>query len=230
MLKQHDILKKFVLGIKKELTNSLLVIGRAGTGKTETILNSLEDLDLKEGEHYKFINNYSSPLELYNILSKVNDLKDPKILVIDDGEEILNSTRSVSILRSALWSTPNGKRLVCWNSTSSKVETPSFEFKGRVIFLGNKLNLKSSLIQALVSRGLYYHLEMTNKEMFELIKERSEEPYMDITPKQRKNIVRYIEEIGGYSNKITLRTLTQAYQLFILSPNHWKELLAKTLK
>lgn len=230
MLKQHDILKKFVLGIKKELTNSLLVIGRAGTGKTETILNSLQDLKMKEGEHYKFINNYSSPLELYNILRNVNDLKKPRILVIDDGEEILNNTRAVSILRSALWETPNGKRMVCWNSTSSKVETQSFEFKGRVIFLGNKLNLKSSLIRALVSRGLYYHLEMSNKEMLELIKERVDRPYRELTLTQRTKIAKYIEEVGYYSNKLTLRTLIQAYQLFILSPNHWKELLAKTLK
>jgi len=190
----------------------------------------LKDLKLKEDTHYKFINNYSSPLELYNILRNVNDLQDPKILVIDDGEEILNSTRSVGILRSALWSTPDGIRKVCWSSTSSKVETQSFEFKGRVIFLGNKLNLKSSLIQALVSRGLYYHLEMENSEMLELIKERSEKPFRKLTTSQRKKIVSYIGEVGKFSDKLTLRTLTQAYQLFILSPNHWRELLGKTLK
>jgi len=230
MLKQHDILRKFVLGVKMELSNSLIVIGEAGTGKTETILNSLKELKLKEDEHYKFINNYSSPLELYNIVKSVNDLKSPKILVIDDGEEILNSSRSVGILRSALWSTPDGKRKVCWHSTSPKIESQVFEFTGRIIFLVNKLNLKNSLIKALVSRGLFYHIELSNKELIELIRERSKEKYKDLTFGQRKSIVNYIEKISKHSDKLTLRTLTQAYNLFILSPNHWQELLSKTLK
>jgi len=230
MLKQHQILQKFVLGVKEELANSLIVIGKAGTGKTETILNSLKELKMKEDEHYRFINNYSSPLELYNIVRSVNNLKKPKILVIDDCEEILDSQRSVGILRSALWSTPDGKRRVCWHSTSSKVESQSFEFTGRIIFLVNKLNLKNSLIKALVSRGLYYNIELSNKEILELIRERAKKPYKKLTIRQRGKIVAYIGEISGYSEKLTLRTLIQAYNLFILSPNHWQELLDKTLK
>jgi hypothetical protein len=227
-LNKHNIITKFCDGLNKGLANSLLIVGSGGLGKTETTLTALKNLQLEKDKHFKYLNTHSSPLEFYNTLDKINDLEEPRILILDDCEEFINDRKILSILRSALWGGLDNKRIVCWNSP--KVEKTSFEFTGRIIFLLNKLNLKNNLIGALISRGLYYHLELSNREIINLIKEKAKKPYKNITFKQRIKIVNYLEEIGRNSDKLNLRTLSQAYNLFILSPNHFQTLIAELLK
>lgn len=225
---QHEILKKFVLGIKKDLANSLLVVGSAGTGKTETVLSGLKELKLTEGEHFKYLNNYSSPLEFYHTLGEMNELKEPRILILDDAEEFINDKRILGILRASLWAGTDNKRIIHWNSPRAK-ET-SFEFAGKIIFLLNELNLKNSLVCALISRGFYFHFSLTNQEKLELMRKRAEKPYRDLSKKERQRIMNYIEKVGEFSGKLTLRTLPQAFSLYILSPNHYQTLVAEMLK
>lgn len=227
-LNKHNIISKFCDGLNKGLANSLLIVGSTGIGKTETTLIALKNLGLKKDKHFKYLNTYSSPLEFYHILDKINDLEEPRILILDDGEEFINDKRILSILRASLWDGIDNKRMVYWNSP--KAEKTSFEFTGKIIFLLNKLNLKNSLIQALVSRGLYYHIELNNREIISLLKEKIKEPYKDLSFNQRKKIVDYLEEIGRNSDRLNLRTLVQAYNIFILSPNHFKPLVSELLK
>jgi len=226
-LNKHQIIEKFVLGLNKGLSNSLLIIGSTGIGKTETTLVALKNLKLKKDKHFKYLNTHSSPLEFYQTLDKINDLEEPRLLILDDCEEFINDKKILSILRSALWDGIDNKRIVCWNSP--KVEKTSFEFTGRIIFLLNKLNLKNSLISALISRGLYYHLELNNQEKISLIKEKAKQPYKNLTFNQRMKIVDYLEEIGRNSDKLNLRMLSQSFNLFILSPNHYQELILQLL-
>jgi len=227
-LKKHQIIEKFCEGLNKELANSFLLVGSCGIGKTESVLSSLKNLKLKENQHFKYLNSYSSPLEFYHLLEEVNGLEKPKLLLLDDSEEYINNRRILALLRSSLWGNLENKRIVHWNSP--RTENRSFEFTGRLIILLNELNLQNSLIRALISRGFYFHLKLNNQEKITLMKDRIKEPYRNLSLKQKVKILNYIEEIGRYSDKLTLRTLVQAYQIFILSPNHWQELLSKTLK
>ena len=228
-ISKHNIIHKFCEGLNRDLANSFLLIGQAGIGKTETVLSSFKKSKMKESEHFKYLNNYSSPLEFYHILSRINKLKKPRLLILDDCEEFINSKRILSILRSALWAGIDGKRIIHWNSTSSKVETDSFEFTGKIIFLVNELNLKNSLIKALISRGFFYHLTVSNREKIELMKTKSKEPYKGLNYKDRQKIVNYLAEIGKDSKKLNLRSLVMAYNLYILSPNHHKTLISEML-
>ena len=227
-LNQHQILQKFVLGVKKDLANSLLVVGSAGIGKTETVLSCLKELKLIEGEHFKYLNNYSSPLEFYHTLEKMNDLKEPRILVIDDGEEFINNKRILGILRASLWAGTDNRRIVHW--ISPRARETSFEFTGKIIFLLNELNLKNSLVRALISRGFYFRFSLTNQEKLDLMRKRAEKPYHNLSRKEKQRIMNYIEEVGKLSDKLTLRTLPQAFSLYILSPNHYQVLVKEMLK
>jgi len=229
-LKKHQIADKFIEGLLRDLSNSLIIVGEAGIGKTEVVLNTLKKNKLVDGKHFRLLNGYSSPLEFYKILKSVNNLEKYKILVLDDCEEFLNNQRIVGLLRGALWGSVDGKRLVQWHSTSPKVDSQEFEFLGKIIFLVNKLNLKNSLIQALISRGLFFHLELSNQEKIELMKTRVKEPYKNLSLKERIRIMGYLEEIGKFSNKLTLRSLSQTYNLYILSPHHYQSLINELLK
>lgn len=228
-LKKHQIIYKFCEGLKKDLANSLLLVGEAGIGKSESVLTSLKELRLKEDEHFKYLNAYSSPLEFYHLLEEVNEeLASPKLLVLDDSEEYINNKRILALLRSALWGNLEGRRVIHWNSP--RAENRNFEFDGKLIILLNELNLENNLIRALVSRGFYYHLKLSNQEKIALMKDRIQEPYKNLEFRQRKKIIDYIEKIGRYSDKLTLRTLIQSYNLFILSPQHFQTLIKEILK
>jgi len=226
-LKEHEILKKFLLGLEKGLANSLLIVGNAGIGKTETTLRGLRELGLKENQHFKYLNNYSTPLEFYHLLKEVNKLSSPRILIIDDGEEVIFNKRILGLLRSALWGNLEGRRIVHWISPRAK--SHSFEFTGKIIILLNELNPKNGLVRALISRGFYYHLSLSNEKKLALMRERIKEPYKNLNFKDRWKILNYIEKIGRNSEKLTLRTLPMSYNIYILSKNHWKELIAELL-
>lgn len=221
----HEIITKYITGLSKDLATSLIVVSRAGLGKTELTLRTMKELGLVEYEHYLYYANYITPRALVSVLEGVNDLKHPKLLILDDGEDTLKNLQTIGILKGALWEA-NGKRKVFWTTSKEQIE---FEFNGRIIFLLNQLNKKNSLINALRDRGFYYNFNFTNKEIIELIDKRSDLKYHNISHHQRKKIVDYLRGITKGSAKITLRLLPKAYNLYLLSPNHWRRLVQELL-
>jgi len=230
MLKKIEILKKFVGGVCKEYAYSLITVGRAGTGKTEMTLNTLKELGLEEEKHFIYINSYITPLELYKQLKRTNELESPKILVLDDCEDIFSSVKTMSLFKGALWQLPNGLRKVCWFSTSPKVDDKFFFFEGRIILLLNQFNRKNPIINAIADRGYYYDFRLTNGEILNLIQKRSERDYKGLTQAQRRKVVAFLIKYGRNSDKLSLRILEQAYRLFLLSPHHWQQLVKELLK
>lgn len=224
---QHEILQKYITGLTKGLGNSLVVVSPAGYGKTEMTLNTLTEMGYQEGKDYRYISNYITPLELFKLLDEVNHLAEPKLLVLDDTEEILNEPKVIGLLKSALWATPDGKRKVCWYSGTYKIKEKEFDFTGRIILLLNKLNKKNPIINSLIDRGLFYEIQMTKSEILELIKARAELPYQNIPYNQRLKIAEFISQRSG--ENISLRVLPKIYNLFLLSPNSWQTLAEKIL-
>lgn len=225
---QHEILKKYILGLSKGLENSLVVVSPAGLGKTETTMKTLEELGYQENTHFKYIQNYITPLELFLLLQEVNKLQEPRILVIDDGEDTLSNPRAVGLLRGALWGF-GGQRKVGWRSGTYKIKEKEFNFTGKIIFLLNKLNTKNPVVNALKDRSLFFELHLTISDMFSLIRQRAELPYQDIPINKRKEIAEFLIGVGKNSNNISLRALPRAFNLFLLSPNHYKELIFQIL-
>ncbi len=228
-MNQHELIKKYLLGLNKGLANSLIVISKAGTGKSETTLTALKEMGLTEGINYRYFTNYVSPVELYNLLEDINHLQPPKLLVLDDLEDTLKNSRAVGLLRSALWENIDGKRKVDWLSNTYLVKQKEFNFEGRIVFLLNQINSKSPIINALKDRSLVLDLNMSQEEMFALMEQRAEKPYHEISITKRREIINYIKKVGKNSNKISLRTLPKVFNLYILAPNSWQVLAEKII-
>ena len=222
MLKPHEIMKKYLIGICKGYSNSLVVCSPAGYGKTELTLSTLKELGLEENEHYKYISNYITPVELYLLLEEVNQLKEPRILVLDDVEDTLTNQRSIGLLKGALWAS-GGKRIVGWRSGSYRIKNKEIEFEGKVIMLLNQFNSKNPLLNALKDRSFYYEIKLEPFEIIELIKERAKLPYLNSSYIQRRKVVELLEKLK--QNDLTLRSYPQAMNLFLLAPNHYQELI-----
>lgn len=225
-MKQHEILKRFITILVKSDTHSLIVVSPAGYGKTETTLNSLKEMNLIEGRHFKYVPNYITPKGLVEELEQANALADPKLLILDDVEDTLRNIRAVGVLKGALWATPNGKRKVSWITSKEKRE---FYFTGKVIFLLNQFNFEGSIMNALKDRSMFYSIELTNEELCELMAKRSKVDYEKIPLQQREKIAQFLQKVGNGSKKLSLRLLPKAYQMYLVSPNHWQELIIREL-
>jgi len=225
-MKQHEILKKFIKVLVKSNTHSLIAVSPAGYGKTETTLEFLKEMNLIEDRHFKYIPNYITPKGLVGELEQVNKLEYPKILVLDDVEDTLKDIQSVGVLKGALWATPDGKRRVSWITSR---ESKKFCFTGKIIFLLNYFNYKNSVMNALKDRSMFYEIKLTNEELCELMAERSKVNYEQIPLQQREKIAQFLQKVGNGSKKLSLRLLPKAYQMYMVSPNHWQDLIIKEL-
>ena len=219
---QHQLLRRYIEGLTKGLSTSLLVIGNAGIGKTEMTINTLQELGLEEGKHYRYFSNYVSPLELFTALKGINDLQPPKIAVCDDFEDTLRQERAVGVLKGALWSLPNGQRRVMWNSGTYKVKEKQFNFTGKLIFLLNHFNNKNSIHNALRDRSLCFQMDLNQEEVKRLIFERAKIPYQNTSYEQRLKVAKFLGEQNN--SNMSLRIYPHALNMLILSPHHWQEL------
>lgn len=228
-MEKHELIKRYIEGLARNLNTSLMVVGSAGTGKTESVVEMLISKGYKEGIHYTYVSNYITPVELFLLLQEVNKLQDPKILVLDDIEDTLRNERAIGLLKGALWEV-NGRRRVMWRSGTWRIVEKQFEFQGRVIFLLNYLNEKSAVVRALQDRSLFYEIELSSDEVAELILQRAKEkPYKDMSIEQREKVASFVIENGKKSTHFSLRMLPKAFNMFILSPQHWEKLVLQLL-
>ena len=226
---KHELIEKFVHGLLKGNVHSFLLIGKGGIGKTEAVLKTLDKMNLKERTHFSYLNTHCSPKRFFQVLEETNTLQNPKLLILDDFDLVMKNPTIVGMLRSALWGDLVGKRKVSWYSTTM-AQNEEFYFNGKIIFLLNDLQMKNPLIKALISRGFYYHLNLSNPEILNLMAKRVEVPYKGLELKQRQKVFQYISTNWADSQKLTLRSLEIGYALFKSSPNTFQYLLNEVLK
>ena len=222
-------MKSYIQGLTSGYTNSLIAVSPAGYGKTELVLNTMKEMGYEEGVNYRYLTNFITSLELYKALQDLNHLQAPKLLILDDIEETLKDKKTIGLLKSALWETPNGKRKVCWVSGTYKIKNKEFDFTGRIIFLLNDMKRKDPNVNALADRGFYFEMFFTNQEIIELLEKRVEQPYFNITIENRVKVLDYIKSIAGNSERLSLRILPKAFQAFLIAPNNWRPLVKELL-
>lgn len=221
--KHFSKMKELIKMVARGYANSLILLSDGGLGKSYTVLQSLKEEGLKENENFVYLTTFSTSLELYNMLFVWKD----KIVVLDDLEGILTERKSISILKSCLWSA-NGKRYVSYYSKTKLREAPSkFEFKGRIIFCINDIR-SNKVIQSLVSRCLFYKLELSYSQKIEIMRAIAEQEKIPI------EIINYIQTISSPATQnLNFRTLRHVWNAYQYDLNNgcngsWKE-VAKSL-
>ncbi len=214
--------------VVKGYSNSLILLSKAGLGKTTLLMNTMKELKLEKDINYIYCNNYITPLQLFRILQDVNVLQEPNILILDDVEMILKDKMILGLFKGALWEA-GGKRIVNYNSSTPRIkDTQIDDFKGKIIFLLNEFLPDNELIKALKDRGLYYELKMNNEEILEFMKkEIIPKEFNGMSLQQRQKVFNYVKEKVYESNykNLSYRTLIKSFQMYLCNPNHWKSLV-----
>lgn len=202
--------------------NSLMVSGRAGTGKTFSITKALKDEGLVEDDDFIMISGAVSVIMMYKKLFQYKD----KILVFDDCDSVFRDETGRNILKAAL-DTKKVRRISYlkqasivfdpkdfqddpegeYNAIESGLVPGYFDFSGRVIFISNLPKDKADPDGAIRSRSILIDVnpdDMTLMERIRLLLPHLEPREMALSDKEE------IYEFMKRAKDVSMRTFVKA--------------------
>lgn len=213
---RFDFIGQFINMIGKKQTNSLILTGDPGLGKSYSVVKNLEKLGLKEivldnpGD-FIVIKGFSTPRYMYETLYNYNG----KVIIFDDADDVHKDDRGSNLLKAAL---DNGKRILNWGKRTSEDDTipTRFEFTGRCIFISN-LSIKQ-FPQALLSRSYCVDLTLTTQEKLDRIN-----MVIHDYPGKTKEVMDFFVENANDFKDVSIRSALSVLKL-ANSISDWKKL------
>jgi len=223
-IRSFDTPKHFLKMVCRGLSNSCILVGSGGFGKTYMSINVIKE----EKADFEYQNTYTTPLELYKLIFENRN----KIIIFDDVEGLLTNLKCLAILKASLWET-DGKRMVTMNTSDKVLQgiPRIFEFKGKIIILSNHINLVDEHISALVSRTNYFELKFSYKEKLRIMKQITKKSYKKTDIKLRQKALELlIKNTDITTQELNFRTLIKTYDLLLYDKKNAEKLLIATIK
>jgi hypothetical protein len=222
-MNQIEKIKTYLsLVLKSKDFHVVLVEGPAGWGKTTTITNAFNELNIKPA----FLGSYSTPLNLFNFLRSNSE----RFVLIDDCAGLFSNQASMAILKAATWASDNGDRYVQWGSTSQKTTQDGFIFRGKLAIICNYFPSNADGL-AVKSRALAHNIDLGPNEASQVLQHISKDNLKFPNQEAAQEVTHFlIRKLDTYSaEEINLRTLKLAYELCLENPAIWKELIIDLL-
>jgi DNA replication protein DnaC len=219
----------YTIQVARGKSNSLIVSGQAGVGKTSVVTETLKSLGMVPDVHYYKSTGTITTAGLFETLFKNRN----RLLIFDDCDAVLKDADSINLLKGAL-DTYQVRELSKitkgntfdstgmsdveieerWQEGDGKLLPNRFEFKGQVIFISNLHEDK--IDNAILSRSLHVDVNLTKDEvvgrMRDIMKRIS--PELDMTVKQEAlDYLVYITENYPVKFDLNIRTLIHAINL-----------------
>jgi len=225
---QHGLLREYVRMLISGDTNSLVVKGSGGIGKSYSIMDELDRAGLKESVNYVYVTGYVTPLQLFNIIGRSCGLEAPQLLVFDDIDALVTNRTSIALLKASLWET-RGKRVVSYHSSSSKVEgSPSIEFEGKIILVLNDVRQEKAFGKPLLDRCTVFDMALSQKELIKYIDTILPNIQSPLLPKTKREIWKQIKMFSG-NPRFSVRSLVRAFEFYRYSKSTWIPMFLSSL-
>jgi len=210
IIKTYTELKEFFEMFKKHNADLLIIMSRAGLGKTTILKNIMKE------EEFTYINTHSTPLKTYLDLYDKRDC----CVIFDDLGDILQNNIMVSMLKSLAETSPIKE--LHYNTTSKLIGNAPEEFKttSNTCILLNEFDVRNKTLAPLLDRAFYIEFAPDKKEILLKIKEIAKS--QSISNKE-KCVLKFIEKNYEKIENLSLRTYIKALQLFRDNPNKWRE-------
>lgn len=221
--------------------NSLLISGRAGTGKTFNVEKAMQDEGLVEGDDWIKVSGALSTIMMYK---KMYQFKD-KVLVFDDCDAVFSNEDGRNILKAALDTKkirnisymkklkmlydpkdfeqdPEGE----FNAVESGLIPNRFNFSGRVIFISNLQKQKLDPDGAIRSRSILVDVNPDNATLMERLKVLL--PHLeprDMPLKDKEEIYEFMQS----AKDVSMRTFVKAAGFKMANMGNWKRMAKRYL-
>ena len=217
---RFEFIEKFTKLVAKGVIPSLVVTGSGGLGKTHTILNTLNEIGLKEdtiGEidgDFVFIKGYTTPRNLYTTLYHNNG----KVIVFDDCDSSFKDPIGANIFKAALDS--SARRIISWGAESKDDEVPSrFEFIGKVIFISN-LEM-GKFPQAILSRSMLTDLTLNMEEKVERIEQIFKEE-KNYEKDDKAEVLNFVKKNASKAKDLNIRSAFNILKIKVSLGEDWE--------
>lgn len=234
-----DHLEGLVTGLVKGAFNALFVAGKGGTGKTQTVEDTLHSMGLRDGDGYFKNTGSASAIGVYSLLYQHRN----EIILFDDSDGALADQDARNIIKAAT-DTKKSRKLV-WNKKSSfifdpeemdpeEVDDPSmvpkyFDFKGRIIFISNLPLAKLDPDGALRTRAFVISVDPTDQELFErmaeILHDIKLEDGLTLSKGERENVMEVVKT-SKRKGDVSLRKLVRALNLAASGAPNWEKLVS----
>lgn len=225
-----DVFKQIELNtrqVAKGKSNSLLIIGQSGLGKTQVVTSTLNDMKLFDENGYVKVSGDISTAGLYQILFVNRN----QLLVFDDCDAVFDNVDSINILAAALdtyerRTISNIKRTYYDASRMTDQEMQErydadnnklpnkFIFTGRIIFVSNKK--KDKFDPKFLSRTLTVNVALTKDEVVQRMKDIIQTMMTDKPLYKKMEAFDYllsVVEKQKYYDGLNIRTLIHAVNI-----------------
>ncbi len=189
-------------GVAKRYYTAAYLVGRPGTSKTYTAVETLSEL----GVPHIVRNARMTPMGLFDLLCEHPE----HVIVLDDIATVFNQPIALQILMAALDGDANKPRLVTYKSKDQDI---SFPFSGSIIAISNVPLRQDPLAKAVASRVVQLEHEPSDEEIAAFMRHLAFKGYKDLTPTQCREVVDFvIQETRSLDQRLDLRHLSKGYE------------------
>ena len=233
----YDIARKVAAGA----FNSLMISGRAGTGKTFSVEKALKDEGLVADDDFIIVSGAVSVIMMFKKMFQYRT----KVLVFDDCDAVFRDENGRNILKAAL--DTKKVRRISYLKKSGLVFDPKdfemdpegefnmiengmvpayFDFAGRVIFISNLAKDKADPDGAIRSRSILIDVNPDDATLMERIKTLL--PYLeprDMPIKDKEEIFAFMQR----ANDVSMRTFVKAAGFKMAGLPNWERMAKRYL-
>jgi hypothetical protein len=215
------LLRDRVTSVSGGFQNGCYITGSTGTGKTHTVIETLERQDAA----FVYRNARMSPRGLFDTLSEFPE----HVIVIDDVPTLMTQKQSLQLLMAALGGVLGMPRVISY--TIAKMERSSISFRGALILISNVPLRHDPLASAVASRVPVLSFEPTAAMLTAFIRAEAAKGFKDLAPEQTKELAEFvIEQAKASECRLDLRSYFRSLEDLRLwrsgqAERHWKDLV-----
>ncbi len=226
-----DVFKTIELNtiqVARGRSNSLIITGQAGIGKTSVVTDTLSSIGFRPGTAYFKATGDISTAGLYEILFKYRK----RLLLFDDCDSVFEDSDSTNMLKGALdtyakRTVTNYKKGSGYYDAEGKDDMEMdaiyekdgklpkhFIFEGQIIFISNLE--EDEFDAALISRSLHVDVNLSRDEVIKRIRQIMVRISPEVEPVKREEAFAYLLEVtANYPTKfdLNIRTLIHTINL-----------------
>lgn len=221
------IIKARVNGVARHKHVGVYLSGRAGTGKTVTVQDTLRE----QKANFHYINCRVSPGGLYQAMRENPE----DVFVLDDVSTLYRHPQGLQVLLAALNGKPNEPRTISYLLKGEQREPP-FPFSGGVVGISNRPLDRDPIADAVASRVRRLEHDPSNEMIASVMRSRALDGFEDMAATECWEVVEFIvEQSQQCEYRLDLRHMEHGWQDYRLSKHgesfsvHWKELIASSM-
>lgn len=204
-IETYEHLNFYVNMFKHGRQELLIIVSRAGLGKTCLVNEMLKDVEFAR------LDSHITPYEFYQTCLENRN----KPIVIDDVDALLHDSKMISLIKQVTETNPV-KRLSWHSQANEKNDLPSsFETTSKVIIIANTINSMARKVKPLLDRGYLLNFQPSLSEVFLKIEEIKDEIPVGLPLEEKNEVFEFFKVFGRLGKFVSIRSFKKGLEFYL---------------